>query len=93
MPGKGDEMTIWTEKGKQKVHKHYLTMLLREAYALYLDSCVTDDERCSFTTFSNLRPKNILLMGNSPSHQCKCQIHENLFLKLDALGLTCDSAW
>ena len=44
---------VRAEKGKQKVRKH-LTMFLKEAYALYLDSCVTDDERCSFTTFSNL---------------------------------------
>ena len=49
------EMKCQSEEGKQKVYKHYLTMFLKEAYALYLDSCVTDDERCSFTTFSNLQ--------------------------------------
>ena len=81
MPGKGDEMTIWTKNGKQKVRKHYLTMFLREAYALYLDSCINEDEKCSFSTFRNLRPKNIMLMGSSPSRECKCQIHENLFFK------------
>ena len=72
MPGKGDEMTIWTENGKQKVRKHYLTMFFREAYALYLDSCINEDEKCSFSTFRNLWPKNVLLMGNYPSHQCIC---------------------
>ena len=56
-----------------------LTMFLREAYALYLDSCINDDEKCSFSTFHSLQPKNVLLMRNSPLHQCKCQIHENLF--------------
>ena len=55
-------MTIWTENGKQTVLKHYLTMLLREAYALYLDSCINVDEKCSFSTFCNLWPKNVLLM-------------------------------
>ena len=34
VPGKGDEMTMWTKKGKQNVCKHYLTMF-------YLDSCVS----------------------------------------------------
>ena len=93
MPGKGDEMTIWNENGKQKVHKHYLTMFLRETYALYLENCINEDEKCSFSTFRNLQPKNVLMMGNSPSHQCKCQIHENLCLKLEAIGLTYDSSW
>ena len=87
-------MTIWTDNGKQTVLKHYLTMLLREAYALYLDSCINVDEKCSFSTFCNLWPKNVLLMENSPLHQCKCQIHENLFFfNYEAMGLTYDSSW
>ena len=77
MPGKGDEKTIWTKNGKQKVCKHYLTMFLREAYALHLDGCINEGEKCSFSTFHNLQPKNVLLMENSPLHHCKCQIHEN----------------
>ena len=94
MAGKGNEMTIWNENGKQKVHKHYLKkMFLKEAYALHLENCINEDEKCSFSTFCNLQPKNVLMMGNSPSHQCKCQIHENLFLKLEAIGLTYDSSW
>ena len=94
MPGNGDEMKIWTEKGKQKVHKHYLTMFLREAYALYLDSCLNDDERCSFTTFSNLQLTNILLMGNSPLHtNANAKSMKTFFLKLEAMGLIYDSAW
>ena len=68
-------------------------MLLRETYAFYLGSYINEDEKCSFSTFRNLRPKIVLLMGNSTLHQCKCQIHENLFLKLEAMGLTYDSSW
>ena len=86
-------MTIWTVNGKQKVCKHYLPMFLREAYAFCLDSCIKKNEKCSFSTFCNPQPKNVLLMGNSPLHQCKCQIHENLFSKLEAMGLTYDSSW
>ena len=29
MPGKGDEMTIWTENGKQKISKHYLKNVVK----------------------------------------------------------------
>ena len=92
MPGKGDEITIWNE-GKQKLRKYYLTMYLKEAYALYLETCENDSEKCSLSTFCNLRPKNVLLLGDSPKEQCKCQIHENLFLKLEALGYDYESSW
>ena len=44
-----------------------------------------DDDRCSFSTFCNFRPKNILLLDESKKQQCKYQIHENLFLKLEAM--------
>ena len=79
MPGKGDEMTAWNEEGKQKLRKYYLTMYLKEAYALYLETCENDNEKCNFSTFCNLRPKTVLLLVDSPKEQCKCQIHENFF--------------
>ena len=44
MAGKGNEMAIWNENGKQKVHKHYLKMFLKEAYALHLENCIKEDE-------------------------------------------------
>ena len=46
MPGKGDKMTIWTVEGRKKVRKYFLTMYLKEAYALYLESCEKDDDKC-----------------------------------------------
>ena len=82
MPGKGDEMTIWTEEGRKRVWKYFVTMYLKEAYALYLESCEKDDDKRSFSTFCNFSLKNVLLLDESPKQQCKCQIHENLFLKL-----------
>jgi len=93
MPGKGDEMTVWDDNGKHKLRKYYLTMFLKEAYALYLETCQNDEEICSFATFCKLRPQNVLLLGNSPKDQCKCQVHENLFLKLEAMGCDYDSSW
>ena len=61
MPGKGDEMTIWTEEGRKRVHKYFQTMYLKEAYALYLENCEKDHDKCSFSTFCNFCPKNVLL--------------------------------
>ena len=45
---------IYTMLGKQKVRKHHLTMFLREAYAFYLDICINEGEKCSFSIYHNL---------------------------------------
>ena len=66
IPGKGDEMTVWDDNGKHKLQKYYLTMYLKEAYAIFLQSCENEDDKCSVSTFCNLNPKNVLLLGNSP---------------------------
>ena len=68
-------------------------MYLKEGYTLYLETCENDSEKCSFSTFYNLRPKNVLLLGDSPKEQCKCQIHENLFLKLEKMGCAYERSW
>ena len=77
MPEKEDEMTIWTEEGRKRVRKYFLTMYLKEASALYLESCEKDDDKFRFSIFCNFRRKNVL-SDESPKQQCKCQIHENL---------------
>ena len=86
-------MTIWTEEGRRRVRKYYLTMYLKEAYALYLENCYDGDDQCKFSTFCALRPKNVLLLDESPKQQCKCQTHENLFLKLEAMGIHYEKEW
>ena len=35
MPGINDIITVWTESGKQKFQKYYLTMFSREAHLIY----------------------------------------------------------
>ena len=70
MPGKGDEMTIWTEEGRKRVWKYFLTIYLKEAYALYLESC-EKDAKCSFSTFCNFHPKNVLLLDESPKNSAE----------------------
>ena len=66
MPGKDDEMTVWDDEGKHKLRKYYLTMYLKEAHAPYLETCENEEDKCSLSTFCNLRPKNVLLLGDSP---------------------------
>ena len=66
IPGNGDEMTVWDDNGKHKLQKYYLTIYLKEAYAIFLESCENEDDRCSVSTFCNLNPKNVLLLGDSP---------------------------
>ena len=83
-----DEITVWTKTGKVKMRKYYLTMYLRELYALYKEENPTT--KLGFTLFTQLRPKNVLLLKDQPLDQCKCIIHENNHKKLDALGVNND---
>ena len=89
MSGAKDEIVIWDSAGKKRwEHKYYLTMYLREAYVF--KETVADGKYCSFSTFCKLRPKNVLLLVDTPKVQCKCQIHENFFMKLKAIGCSYD---
>ena len=38
----------------------------------------------SFAGFWKLRPKNVLLLKNTQTDQCKCKVHENFIFKLSA---------
>ena len=90
MLGLNDVITVWNDSGKKKLRKYYLTMFLREAHEVYHK---TQDYPVSFSTFCNLRLKNVLLLADSPKDQCRCLIHENLFLKLNAMGISYDSSF
>ena len=65
-------------------------MYLREAYAVFKET-VADGEDCSFSALCKLRPKNALLLVDTPKEQFKCQIHENFFMKLGAMGCSYDN--
>ena len=93
MPGKGDEMTVWDEEGKHKLRKYYLTMYLKEAHAIYLESCENEKDKCSLSSFCNFRPPNVLLLGDSPKDQCNCQTLANLFYMLEAMGCPYEGSW
>ncbi|RUS87408.1 hypothetical protein EGW08_004862 [Elysia chlorotica] len=70
-PGMRDEVTLWEGGVKKKMRKYYLTMFLREAYKLFQAS--HSDVRIGFSKFCALKPKNVLLLKDTPSDQCKCQ--------------------
>ena len=59
MPGLKDVMTTWRDGKKEKLRKHYLTLFLREAFALLKELHPGISIGCS--TFSRLRPCNVLL--------------------------------
>ena len=84
--GMHDTVTVWTDNGRHKLRKHYLVMHLQEAHQLFCQLYPTEgDGNISFSKFCSLHPKNVLLTGDTPQCQCKCMIHGNFFLKLEAL--------
>ena len=67
MLGMKDMMTIWSDGGKLKLRKHYLTMFLREAYYMYCEQNERDSAHgLANSTFCKLRPRNVLLLSSSP---------------------------
>jgi len=90
-PGMRDEMAVWENGIKSKLRKHFLTMFIREAFALFKE--FNPDVSVSFSKFCSLRPPNVLLLKNSPVDQCKCRLHENFRLKMKSLGVEYDQSW
>lgn len=84
-------VTVWKNGKKETLRRHYLTMYLKEAFALFKIS--HPDTVIGLSTFCTLRPPNVLLMKDTPSDQCLCMIHENFFLKLKALQIFYYREW
>lgn len=85
-PGMQDEITIWENGIRKRVRKYYLTMHLKEAYALF--KAENQDLKIGYSKFCSFRPQNVLLMKDTPCDQCKCKIHENFILLLKGLRIT-----
>ena len=83
IPGRGDEMTIWTERGRKGVLKYFLTIYLKR-FMLYILKAV----RKMIINAASLHSVSfdLKVLDKSLKQQCKCQIHENLF-KLEAMGI------
>lgn len=91
MPGMKDEITFWEKGVKTKQWKYYLIMFLREAYEIYKQSSDYTN-KVKFSKFCELRPRNVLLMKDSPKDKFKCIIHENFMNMLIDLSITYDSS-
>ena len=91
-PGLKDYVIVYEGRKKQRPRKHYLTMFLREAFSVF--KARYPEISISFTAFCKLRPKNVLLVKNTPMDQCKCKVHENFIFKLSALKINYhDNFW
>lgn len=90
MPGIADTMVIKTSEGKVTVRKHFLTVFIKEAYAMFTEMYGPIVKR---TLFYDLRPKNVLLMKDTPKDVCKCLYHENLRFMFLALGGNYDGSY
>lgn len=89
-PGVKDEMVVWENGQKKRLRKYYLTMFLREVYAIYKSSVI---KPLSFSKFCSIRPKNVLLLKDTPIDQCRCKIHENFSMMLIAVQIKYDDQW
>lgn len=91
-PGANDFVVVWENGIKKKCQKHYLTMYLREAFCIFNE--INPNIEIGFSKFCSLRPKNVLLMKDTPSDQCKCITHENFMFKVKGLKQTyCNDWW
>lgn len=91
-PGANDFIVVWENGIKKKCQKHYLTLYLREAFCIFKE--FFPNIEIGFSNFCSLRPKNVLLMKDTPSDQCKCLTHENFMFKLKGLKQNyCNDWW
>ena len=65
-------------------------MLLREAYKIYTELPVSG--KVKFSKFCDLRPKDVLLLKQSPADQYKCIIYKNFINTLWPLSILYDSS-
>ena len=91
-PGMKDEMVIWENGVKRRERKYYLTLFLREAHSIYLET--HPDNPIGRAKFCDLRPKNVLLLSQTPADQCRCMVHDNFRAKLQGLSINySDDFW
>lgn len=73
-PGMKDVLTIWKDREKKKLQKHYLHYhILNEAFYILKEE--HPDYKIGLSKFCSLRPKNVQLLKETPSEHCKCRIH------------------
>ncbi|CAF3317809.1 unnamed protein product [Rotaria sp. Silwood2] len=101
MPGKRDTIVVWQNGTKSTHQKRILLYNLREAHQLFLSEHTGNSfyvyarfisnnpfflgEDISSTSFSELRPKYVLIKSLMTHRVCVCAYHENVNLLLNVL--------
>lgn len=87
MPGMKDKICFKDENGiKVTLQKHLLLGTFREIYNDF--KTLNPDTKISFSSFSQLKPKEVLPLSQSRHHNvCVCVKHENVNLKCEAIKL------
>lgn len=87
MPGKRDFIVVDDDTGQRiTLQKRILLFSIREAYQLFLVENQNTTFSLSVTSFSELRPVNILVQSSMPHRNCLCSYHENVNLLLKSLS-------
>lgn len=82
MPGKNDCLSMKINGVKQKVQKRLLLCSLKEAYLVFKEE--NQAIKVGFSSFANLRPKNVVIPGASGTHSvCVCTYHQNVKLMIE----------
>jgi len=69
----------------ERVSRVYLSMTLREAYALFLEKFTSNTGPISFSKFCSLRPDNVKLWSQIPAITCVCKYCFNFKELLESL--------
>ena len=84
VPDKKQVVQIIDQKGeKVKVQKHLMVMTLSEAFSVYKKQ--HPDQKVSFTSFKNLKPKQVHKVSETSHRTCLCTQCCNLSPKVDGL--------
>ncbi|CAF2083796.1 unnamed protein product [Rotaria magnacalcarata] len=86
MPGKWDCITVDNDDKKITLQKRILLYSIRETYQLFIADKNDPNINLSKTSFSDLRPLNILVQSHMSHRSCLCVYHENINLPLKALS-------
>ena len=80
-------MSVWSNgSAKEKLIKHFMNIFFKEACFPSQEDYAETDHKVSFSSFSSLHPKNILLLNDSPQDPSKSKIHGSFLSRLDAMG-------
>lgn len=93
MPSTKEETVIRNKSGEHWLQKHYLTLNLKDARALFLESWKQED-KSSFSAFFGYYPENEnVLLSSRRKEQCRYQLYENLIMKSEIMDYNYGKVW